>query len=102
MKVEGKVRHLRSIQGAAFDFLKSINSRTPKRSITSPTVLHFRGGRKAIREGAYPEMEGFYSDVGKADQDKLRSYVERGVNYVRLCDTNTAYLCAPKMREDAR
>ena len=47
-------------------------------------------------------MEGFYSDVGKADQDKLRSYVERGVNYVRLCDTNTADLCAPKMREDAR
>ena len=71
-------------------------------SITPLTVLHFRGCRKAIREGAYPEMEGFYSDVGKADQDKLRSYVERGVNYVRLCDTNTAYLCAPKVREDAR
>ena len=71
-------------------------------SITLSRILHFRGGRNAIREGAYPKMEEFYSDVGKADQDKLRSYAERGVNYVQLCDTNTAYLCAPKMREDAR
>ena len=71
-------------------------------SITSPTVLHFRGSRKASREGAYPEMEGFYSDFDKADQEKLRSYVERGVNYVQLCNTNTAHFCAPKMREDAR
>ena len=51
-------------------------------SITLSKVLHFRGGRNAIREGAYPKMEEFYSDVGKADQDKLRSYAERGVNYV--------------------
>ena len=42
-------------------------------SITSPTVLHFRGGRKAIREEAYPEMEEFYLDGAKAYQGKLGS-----------------------------
>ncbi len=102
MKVEGKVSHLRSIQGADFDFLKSITNKTPKVTIPSPTMLHFRGGRKAISEEAYPEMEDFYSDVAKAYQEELRSLAERGASYVQLDDTNLAYLCDPKMREGAR
>ena len=65
-------------------------------------MLHFRGGRKAISEGAYPEMEDFYSDVAKAYQEELRSLAERGASYVQMDDTNLAYLCDPKMREGAR
>ena len=59
MKVEGKVSHLRSIQGADFDFQKSITNKTPKVTIPSTTMLDFRGGRKAISEEAYPEMADF-------------------------------------------
>ena len=63
---------------------------------------HFRGGRKAISEEAYPEMEEFYSDVATAYQEELRSLAERGASYVQLDDTNLAYLCDPKMMEGAR
>ncbi len=102
MKVKGRIRHARSIQGADFDFLHSVTSRTPKVTIPSPTMLHFRGGRQAISEEAYPDLEVFYADVAQAYQDELRSLAERGATYVQMDDTNLAYLCDPKMREGAR
>ena len=48
LHVTGKVRHVRPIQVADFEFLKSVTKRTPKVTIPSPTMLHFRGGRDAI------------------------------------------------------
>jgi hypothetical protein len=52
MHVTKKVRHARPIQRRDFEFLKSVTRRTPKVTIPSPTMLHFRGGRKAISEKA--------------------------------------------------
>src|SRR3954470_16164284 len=48
MRVVGKVRHARDIQRADFEFLKTHTQRTPKVTIPSPTMLHFRGGRAGI------------------------------------------------------
>ncbi|MCW5703872.1 MAG: 5-methyltetrahydropteroyltriglutamate--homocysteine S-methyltransferase, partial [Bradyrhizobium sp.] len=38
---------------------------TAKMTIPSPAVLHFRGGRKSISDKVYPDLEEFYSDLGK-------------------------------------
>ena len=54
MQVTGPVRHVKPIQVADFEFLKSVTRRTPKVTIPSPTMLHFRGGREAISRDAYP------------------------------------------------
>src|ERR1700710_572695 len=35
----------------------------PKMTIPSPTVLHFRGGRKSISKEVYPDLEPFYEDL---------------------------------------
>ena len=59
MHVTGKLRHARPIQVADFEFLRSVTKRTPKVTIPSPTMLHFRGGRNAISREAYPDMEAF-------------------------------------------
>ena len=48
MHVEGKIKHATPIQGADFDFLKGVTTRTPKVCIPAPSMLHFRGGREAI------------------------------------------------------
>src|SRR5512147_1771834 len=45
MRVTGKVRHARDIQRADFEYLAAHTTRTPKVTIPSPTMLHFRGGR---------------------------------------------------------
>ena len=105
MRVTGKVRHAKDIQRADFEYLKSQLSpgHTPKVTIPSPTMLHFRGGRAGISREAYPELEpDFYDDVAAAYGDELRSLAAAGCTYVQMDDTNMAYLCDEKMREAAR
>jgi len=105
MRVVDKVRHVEDIQKADFEYLKSRVSPgcTPKVSIPSPTMLHFRGGRAGISREAYPELEpAFYDDVARAYGDELRSLADAGCTYVQMDDTNLAYLCDEKMREAAR
>ena len=103
--VVDKVTHAKQIQLADFNYLKGQVSAgcTPKVSIPSPTMLHFRGGRAGISRAAYPELEPvFYQDVANAYGDELRSLSAAGCNYVQMDDTNLAYLCDEKMREAAR
>jgi 5-methyltetrahydropteroyltriglutamate--homocysteine methyltransferase len=105
IRVIDKVRHAKDIQKADFEYLKSqvAAGRTPKVTIPSPTMLHFRGGRAGISKDAYPELDPvFYDDVAKAYGDELRSLYEGGCRYVQMDDTNLAYLCDEKMREAAR
>src|SRR5512144_1356665 len=105
IRVTDKVRHVKDIQKADFEYLKSQVAAgfTPKVTIPSPTMLHFRGGRAGISKEAYPELEpAFYDDVAKAYGDELRSLFAAGCRYVQMDDTNLAYLCADKMREAAR
>jgi 5-methyltetrahydropteroyltriglutamate--homocysteine methyltransferase len=102
LHVTGKVRHAKPIQLADFEFLKSVAKRTPKVTIPSPTMLHFRGGRGAISREAYPDLDEFFADVAAAYRDEIRALGAAGCTYLQLDDTNLAYLCDPKMREGAR
>jgi 5-methyltetrahydropteroyltriglutamate--homocysteine methyltransferase len=103
--VTDKVKHVKDIQRADFEYLQSQVSagHTPKVCIPSPTMLHFRGGRAGIDRKAYPDLDpAFYDDVAKAYGDELHSLYAAGCRYVQMDDTNLAYLCDPKMREAAR
>ena len=113
MRVTGPVRHVKDIQRADFEFLKSQVDAlgrsvdgvglTPKVTIPSPTMLHFRGGRAGISREAYPELDpAFYDDVASAYGQELQSLADAGCTYVQMDDTNMAYLCDEKMREAAR
>jgi len=102
MHVTGKVRHDVPIQRADFEFLRSVTKRTPKVTIPSPTMLHFRGGRGAISRDAYPDLDAFYADVAQAYRDEIADLAAGGCTYLQLDDTNLAYLCDEKMREGAR
>jgi 5-methyltetrahydropteroyltriglutamate--homocysteine methyltransferase len=107
MRVVDKVRHVKDIQRADFEYLKSQITpgagRVAKVTIPSPTMLHFRGGRAGISKQHYPELDpAFYQDVADAYGAELRSLAAAGCNYVQMDDTNLAYLCDDKMREAAR
>lgn len=105
MRVIDKVRHVKNIQRADFEYLKSQVAAgcTPKVSIPSPTMLHFRGGRAGISKLAYPELDPqFYDDVAQAYGEELQSLADAGCTYVQMDDTNLAYLCDERMREAAR
>jgi 5-methyltetrahydropteroyltriglutamate--homocysteine methyltransferase len=79
-----------------------VTKRTPKVTIPSPTMLHFRGGREAISREAYPDLEQFFADVATAYRAEIRALAEAGCTYLQLDDTNLAYLCDAKMREGAK
>jgi len=102
LSVTGKLRHVQDIQRADFEFLKSVTGQTPKVSIPSPTMVHFRGGRQAIDIEAYPDMEDFFNDLAQCYRDEIQSLYAAGCRYIQLDDTNLAYLCDPKHREGAR
>lgn len=102
LKVTGKVRHVRPIQRADFEFLAAATKRLPKVTIPSPTMLHFRGGRGAISKDAYPAMEDFFEDIAQAYRDEIADLAAAGCTYLQLDDTNLAYLCDAKMREGAK
>ena len=99
-KVLGKLEWPQGgIQRRAFEFLKSVTSRTPKVTIPSPSMLHFRGGRGGVDDKAYPEMERFFEDVIQVYHAEIMDLAAAGCRYVQLDDTNLAYLCDPRMRE---
>ncbi|MFD1787933.1 5-methyltetrahydropteroyltriglutamate--homocysteine S-methyltransferase [Sphingomonas floccifaciens] len=102
MKISGKIAHARDIQRADYEFLASCTSRTPKVTIPSPTMLHFRGGRDAIDAAAYPNLEDFYADLAAAYRAEIASLADAGCRYLQLDDTNLAYLCDDTQRENAR
>ncbi|MBT5838736.1 MAG: 5-methyltetrahydropteroyltriglutamate--homocysteine S-methyltransferase [Rhodospirillaceae bacterium] len=90
------------IQRSDFEFLQGATSQTPKVCIPSPSMLHFRGGRGGVDEGAYPDMEEFFEDVSAIWRAEIMDLADAGCRYVQLDDTNLAYLCDDRLRERVR
>ena len=71
----------------------------PKLTIPSPSMVHYRGGRAAIDEDVYPEMDEFWADLTSAYAEQVRRLDELGCTYLQFDDTSLAYLNDPKQRE---
>ena len=99
--ISGKVRHVKPIQRADFEFLAAHTTATAKVSIPSPTMLHFRAGRAGIPVEAYPDMDDFYADVAAAYREEVADLAAAGCRYLQFDDTNLAYLCDTGHRTDA-
>jgi 5-methyltetrahydropteroyltriglutamate--homocysteine methyltransferase len=99
---QSKLRRVRGIATDEFKFVKSITKRTPKVTIPSPSMLHFRGGRDAVDRTAYPDMEEFYGDLVRVWKEEIAELAALGCRYVQLDDTNLAYLCDPAHRTRAK
>lgn len=85
-----------------FRFLKANTRVMPKMTIPSPTVLHFRGGRRSISKDVYPDMAGFFEDTGKAYAKAVKAFYDAGCRYLQFDDTVWAYLCSPAELEKAK
>lgn len=67
-------------------------------TIPSPSMLHYRGGRKMINMGLYPDMADYYRDLGQAYAGAVAAFAEAGCRYLQLDDVSFAYLCDPEQR----
>jgi 5-methyltetrahydropteroyltriglutamate--homocysteine methyltransferase len=102
MRITGKLSRPKPIFVEDFKFLKSVTKETPKITIPSPSILHFRGGREAIDTKAYPEMEEFYSDLAGVYAEEIGDLIDGGCRYLQIDETNFAYLCDPALRSQVQ
>jgi 5-methyltetrahydropteroyltriglutamate--homocysteine methyltransferase len=87
-----------------FRFLKDnvAAGHTPKMTIPGPSMLHYRGGRKMMNLGVYPDMDRFYADLGAAYNKAVHAFYDAGCRYLQLDDISFAYLCDPEQKEMLR
>ncbi len=102
LRVVGKLARPRPIFVDHFHFLKSVARATPKLTLPSPSILHFRGGRDAIDRQAYPDMAQFYADVARVYAEEVRDLAQAGCRYLQIDEVDFAYLCDPKFRAEVR
>ena len=98
LRVTGKLTLKKCIFGDDFSYLKSVTRGTPKLTIPSPSMIHYRGGRAAIDAAAYPDMEQFWLDLSTAYADEVEQLGQLGCTYLQLDDTSLAYLNDPAQR----
>jgi 5-methyltetrahydropteroyltriglutamate--homocysteine methyltransferase len=85
-----------------FKFLKANAKAVPKMTIPSPPVLHFRVGRKEISSKAYPKLDAFFDDLGRAYRKAVKAFYDAGCRYLQFDDTVWAYLCSKEQLQLAR
>jgi 5-methyltetrahydropteroyltriglutamate--homocysteine methyltransferase len=100
LHVEGRIRLDRTIFADDFRSLRSMATRaTPKLTIPSPSMVHYRGGREAIDASVYPSLDEFWADLSAAYAAEVAGLAELGCTYLQLDDTSLAYVNDPRQRE---
>ncbi len=62
-------------------------------------MVHYRGGRAAIAEDVYPDLDAFWDDLSAAYAAEVQALYDLGCRYLQLDDTSLAYLNDPRQRE---
>ena len=99
LKVHERVRLDEPIFADAFTFVRdNAKTATPKLTIPSPSMVHYRGGPAALDPKVYPDEAPFWEDLTSAYAEQIRRIGELGCTYLQLDDTSLAYLNDPRQR----
>ncbi len=97
LRVAGRIGWSRPVMVDDYRFVADpVRTAVPKMTIPSPSVVHFRGGRRAIDAGTYPELDGFFTDLAEAYNKAVAAFGAAGCRYLQLDEVNIAYLCDPE------
>ena len=99
LRVTGKLRLTDTIFGPDFEYLQSVAKVTPKLTIPSPSMMHYRGGRAAIDASVYPDLAEFWHDLAQVYAAQIEALGKLGCTYLQLDDTSLAYLNDSAQRE---
>ena len=99
LRVTGKLGVDQPIFGDDFAFLAGVaEGVTPKLTIPSPSMVHYRGGRAAIDPAVYADEDTFWDDLSAAYRAQVHGIAAAGCTYLQLDDTSLAYLNDPQQR----
>jgi 5-methyltetrahydropteroyltriglutamate--homocysteine methyltransferase len=101
MEVDGKIGLPHTIFADDFTYLRDhvADGITPKLTIPSPSMVHYRGGNSSIDSAVYPDLEQFWVDLAAAYHQQMEGVYGLGGRYLQLDDTSLAYVNDPKQRE---
>ncbi|HZQ11244.1 MAG TPA: 5-methyltetrahydropteroyltriglutamate--homocysteine S-methyltransferase [Pseudolabrys sp.] len=102
IRVTGKIDFTDHPMVEHFKFLKSRTKVTPKMTIPSPSVMHFRLEPNAVSRDAYPNRDAIFDDLARAYQKAVRAFYDAGCRYLQWDDTAWAYLCSQAELKKAR
>jgi 5-methyltetrahydropteroyltriglutamate--homocysteine methyltransferase len=102
LRIVGKVGFSNHPMLEHFKFLKAHTSVLPKMTIPAPPVLHFRLAKDGIRKDVYPDLDGFFHDLGQAYKQAVKGFYDAGCRYLQFDDTVWAYLCSQEELRKAR
>jgi 5-methyltetrahydropteroyltriglutamate--homocysteine methyltransferase len=102
LRIVGKVGFSNHPMVEHFKFLKAHTTVTPKMTIPAPPVLHFRLPKDGIDKSVYPDLDGFFHDLGQAYKTAVRAFYDAGCRYLQFDDTVWAYLCSQEELRKAR
>jgi 5-methyltetrahydropteroyltriglutamate--homocysteine methyltransferase len=90
------------IFGRDFAYLQSVvgEGQTPKLTIPSPSMVHYRGGAAAIDPAVYPDEDAFWDALSAAYASQVRGIAAQGCTYLQFDDTSLAYLNDPAQRAE--
>jgi 5-methyltetrahydropteroyltriglutamate--homocysteine methyltransferase len=102
LHVDGPLAIDQPIFGEHFRYLQGVASpdQTPKLTIPSPSMVHYRGGAAAIDPAVYPDEDAFWAALSAAYAAQIRGIAELGCTYLQLDDTSLAYLNDPSQRAE--
>ncbi len=101
LHIGSKIKLDKTIFADDFGYLQSVvTEATPKLTIPSPNMVHYRGGPAAIDHEVYPDMDAFWSDLSAAYNDEVQRLAAQGCTYLQLDDTSLAYLNDPAQRAE--
>ncbi|MFG2000360.1 5-methyltetrahydropteroyltriglutamate--homocysteine S-methyltransferase [Spirillospora sp. NPDC048911] len=101
LRVHDRIRLDETIFADDFGYLRDLTAGTgvtPKLTIPSPNMVHYRGGPASIDPAVYPDVEEFWSDLAAAYAEQVRHLGELGCTYLQFDDTSLAYLNDPAQR----
>jgi 5-methyltetrahydropteroyltriglutamate--homocysteine methyltransferase len=100
IRVTDKVKLDHTIFAEDFQFLQSIvdDGITPKLTVPSPNMVHYRAGRAALDPRAYSDIDEFWVDLSAAYAQQVSQIAALGCTYLQFDDTSLAYLNDPRQR----
>ena len=81
-----------------FRFLQAHTNRVPKMTIPSPSAIYGRPVRPPIDPDTYPDLDGFFADLGNAYRQAVHAFADAGCRYLQLDEVFVAMLCDERYR----
>jgi 5-methyltetrahydropteroyltriglutamate--homocysteine methyltransferase len=84
-----------------FRYLKAHTKVTPKMTIPSPSVMHFRLAPSAVDADVYADRDAILDDLATTYQGAIKAFYNAGCRYLQFDDTVWAYLCSEEQLRQA-